>query len=297
MNKFSLHTPTLQSNSWYEVINYPMGEMQVRITLPELLNEKLDKLDRLEVKIVSRIYCPADLVELGLLCNALDGLGVVGPTVILPYLPFSRADRRFVKGDCKGISFVSQFLAAYGINAVTLDVHNKKVTSWFVRNIDPNQYIKAAIEHTAVRHDSKVVSVLYPDKGASERYNLPTSVGSNANAIEVKYFYAEKKRDAKTGKLTGFKVPYLPEGIPVLIVDDICDGGGTFLGVAAAIKEVQALDVSLYTTHGGYTKGTQVLYDGGISYLYTTNSYYRDNPTSPDKMLVYDCIPQMLRSC
>lgn len=297
MNKFSLHTANIHATSWYEVIHYPMGEMQVRITLPDLINAPLNQLDRLEVKLIARVYTAEDLIELGLLCNALEGLGIVGPTAIIPYMPYSRADRRFVKGDCKGISMVSQFAAAYGFNVVTLDVHNKKVTSWFARNIEPNAFIKSAIEHTAVRNNSKVVSVLYPDKGASERYNLPSTVGSNIDAIEVNYFYAEKKRDTLTGKLTGFKVPYLPDGVPVLIVDDICDGGGTFLGVVAAIKEGQNLDVSLYTTHGGYTKGTQVLYDGGISYLYTTNSYYRDNPTTPDKMLVYDCIPQLLRSC
>jgi ribose-phosphate pyrophosphokinase len=183
------------------------------------------------------------------------------------------------------------FLSGIG-NIVTLDVHNNKVASWFAKNVDPTDYIVAAIEHTAVRNDTETVCVLYPDEGAAKRYALPRLVGNNTNPIVVLYFYATKVRDAATGKLLRFDVPKMPEGLPILIVDDICDGGGTFLGIQAAVNR----PMSLYTTHSMYSKGTDVLYNAGFEYLYTTNSYYPDVFNKPDKMVVYDCIPKMLRS-
>ena len=288
MNKFSLYTKTFQSNDWYEVFTYPAGEMQVRVTAPQLLNEPLNVRDTMPVTIVARLYNPADLIELALLVNALEGLGVVEITLVIPYLPFSRADRRFVRGDCKGVGFITNFLKPMG-GVLTLDVHSNRAVNWAITNVDPIIYIRAAIEHTSIRAECNAVSVLYPDKGAAERYVLPEHIGSNWSAVDVQCFYATKQRDPVTGALIGFSVPEMPKDLPVLIVDDICDGGGTFIGIAKSLKE-QGLDYSLYTTHSMYSKGTDVLYDAGFDYLYTTNSFYRDTADTPDKMVVYDCV-------
>ena len=45
----------------------------------------------------------------------------------------------------------------------------------------------------------------------------------------------------------------------VLIVDDICDGGRTFIELAKVLRAKGAETVDLYTTHGIYSKGTKVL--------------------------------------
>lgn len=89
-----------------------------------------------------------------------------------------------------------------------------------------------------------------------------------------KYFdvlHAEKERDPKTGKLSGFLVPERKEfkSNSVLIVDDICDGGGTFLGLA---PELYDLDLYLYVTHGIFSKGLTDL-SKSFKHIYTTDSF------------------------
>jgi len=60
-----------------------------------------------------------------------------------------------------------------------------------------------------------------------------------------------------------------------LVVDDLCDGGGTFIGLGEAIKEINPkARLSLYITHGFFTKGLESLLEY-YDRLYTTNSVCR----------------------
>ena len=59
----------------------------------------------------------------------------------------------------------------------------------------------------------------------------------------------------------------------VIIFDDLCDGGGTFIGAVAPLKEKGAEFITLAITHGLFSKGVDCLIEGGISHIITTNSY------------------------
>jgi ribose-phosphate pyrophosphokinase len=63
-----------------------------------------------------------------------------------------------------------------------------------------------------------------------------------------------------TGALSGFEV-YADDltGKEVVILDDICDGGGTFIGLTKKLREKGAAKVTLYVTHGMFTKGVKIL--------------------------------------
>jgi ribose-phosphate pyrophosphokinase len=90
--------------------------------------------------------------------------------------------------------------------------------------------------------------------------------------------YCNKKRDPETGKLDGFSIyDYDPNpnsnGTELLIVDDICDGGGTFVGLAKKLREAGAKKVHLFVTHGIFSKGVPL---EGIDTIYTTDSFQPD---------------------
>ena len=61
-------------------------------------------------------------------------------------------------------------------------------------------------------------------------------------------------------------------GRDVLIADDLCDAGGTFIGSAAALREAGARSVSLYVTHDLFSKGVEYLLSQGIERIWTTSS-------------------------
>lgn len=264
----------------YECFPYPGGEMQARIR-PTCVDAVAAAR---HITVLARIASPADIIELALLRNAIDFKTPC--TLVLPYLPYSRADRRFTDGDCYGLLTFGKFLFPMGWSKViTLDAHNEKaaLSCCDARSASPQRYIEDSIVNFAKQCMSDTVIVLLPDEGAAKRYSVPVDV----MGVKVHTLHCDKNRDAATGKLTGFSVPTLPPG-PVLIVDDICDGGGTFLGIAEKIDKYRPL--GLYTTHGIYSKGTHVL---SRFALYTTNSFQE---TYPACVKVFDCIPSLLAS-
>ena len=92
---------------------------------------------------------------------------------------------------------------------------------------------------------------------------------------------AWKRRDTATGKLTGFDfdqfaMSRIAEDVIAprfLVVDDLCDGGGTFIGLATEINYTmeERINLDLYVTHGLFSKGTTDLLKL-YEIIYTTDS-------------------------
>lgn len=56
-----------------------------------------------------------------------------------------------------------------------------------------------------------------------------------------------------------------------LIVDDICDGGGTFIGLAEELKRKNAGKIYLAVSHGIFSKGIDKL--DFLAHVYATDAY------------------------
>lgn len=274
----------------YDRFSYPGGEIQVRFTEPRVLAEVRAAES---VDLIARITNSQQIIELALLRNAIAGLTSCDVRLILPYLPYARADRRFTEGDCLGIGTFGQLLFAMSFSEiVTLDVHSPVAANWMMlRNVSADPFILQAINSFAKRCGSHSINVLLPDEGSKTRYNIPASTGCNTYGIYIQVFNASKKRDAETGKLSGFDVPEMPCH-PTIIVDDLCDAGGTFLGIASKLSGIG--DLALYTTHGLYSKGLTPL-KVYFKYIYTTNSFITDySGYNEPSLTVIDCIKELL---
>jgi ribose-phosphate pyrophosphokinase len=272
-----------------EAFGYPGGEQQVRLN-----EQQIDAVKSADnVGLLARIRSSNDLIRLALAVDAISGVNPEGDvTAILPYLPYGRADRRFKNGDCFGLELFGQLLDAAGVfQIVTLDAHSKRseyILCPSLIEVLPETFIRKAAVDFAFRNTATHINILYPDKGAQERYALPSDFGCNVASVRATYLHAEKQRDPISGKLLGFDVPDL-EGRPTLIVDDICDGGGTFLGIA---EKVPGATLGLHVTHGIFSKGYDDLL-AKFQAIYTTNSFAEIVDT--DRITVYDCIPTLLK--
>ena len=73
--------------------------------------------------------------------------------------------------------------------------------------------------------------------------------------------FCKKKRCTETGAITETELDETInyKGKTILIVDDICDGGATFVQLASKLKEQGAESVSLFVTHMIASKGLQAL--------------------------------------
>lgn len=189
----------------------------------------------------------------------------------VPYLPFARQDKDVSNQQTFALHPFGDMINLLRCEEVTsVDVHNPDTTRLVItnfRNIEVHDIHETLI--TALRPDL----VVFPDSGAGFRYTY---------LRKHPYIVFEKDRDQATGtirghKLTGYGNPEkLVDGANLLIIDDLCDGGATFLSIAKSV-EVRAKNVKLhlFVTHGLFSKGKEILTDAGFK-LYTTNSLPRN---------------------
>lgn len=240
----------------YTCIRYPAGELQVRID--SNIIRKIHEAETIEID--ARVVTAHALIELILLSDAIRGIRPgVELNLNIPYLPYARADRRFMDGDCFGLETFGRLLRVGNFDKInTLDVHNPNPAythvSSFLRNYPAMPFIQRAAE------DFKPDAILFPDAGAEKRYK-DTGYSS---------IFATKVRDSATGRLSSFTVPDVSRYGRILIVDDICDGGRTFLGITGVIPPGPTF--GLYVTHGIFSQGLREL--GHVfGSIYTTNSF------------------------
>ncbi len=206
--------------------------------------------------------------DLGLLCLAVDALKRMEAkleTLIIPYFPAARQDRVMVKGEPLSVKVYADIINTFNFNKVIVFDAHSEVTPALLNNCEvvPNHnFIKQVIYEIG-----KEVVLISPDGGALKKIY---KVSENLGGVEV--VECSKSRDVKTGKLTGFKV-YTDDlkGQDCLIVDDICDGGGTFIGLAEELKKKNAGKLYLAVSHGIFSKGFESL--ACFERVFTTDSF------------------------
>lgn len=183
-------------------------------------------------------------------------------TLRMDYLPYGRQDKSIVNCNSFALNVFASIINNMAFDSViTVDAHSEVFMEMFNNslNISPYQYIKHAIGQSL----STVLA--FPDKGAFDRYHNMFPGMPCVHGI--------KKRDQISGNIEKLRL-FNPDNIKltdarVLMVDDICDGGRTFVMFAALLRREKTLYRNLYVTHGIFSKGIQVLKDSGIDDIFT----------------------------
>jgi len=218
-----------------------------------------------EVTITARIRAFNDLGFILLASDAVRRMGVQKIHLLLPYFPAARQDRVMVTGEPLTVKIYANLINQCQFETVTIVDPHSEVTAAVLDNvqvIDNHRFVEKCLEQIT---DYQLIS---PDGGALKKvYKLSQFLGGKP-VVEC-----SKRRDVNTGNLTGFTV-YADdlEGKNCVIVDDICDGGGTFLGLATELKKKNAGDLILIITHGIFSKGLEKLSEH-FSKIYATDSF------------------------
>ena len=189
-------------------------------------------------------------------------------TLYMPYIPNARQDRVKNREDVFTLKTFAECINSMPFQSVAgLDTHSS-VAPALINNFceeDPLYYIIKAYEMC-----SEAPILFYPDSGAAKRYS---------DMMKMPYAYGIKNRDWQTGEIKSLTVA--DNGIDlkdrtVLIVDDICSRGGTFIHSAKKLKELGAAKIYLYVTHCENTilEG-DLLKDDLIEHVFTTDSIFR----------------------
>lgn len=206
--------------------------------------------------------------ELILLMQVVDALSRAAITkreivLYMPYFPYGRQDRVCNRGESLSSKVVANLINGLNIDSViTIDNHSDVSTALIDRciNMSVDEFL-SMVDFNVDYYDS----IVAPDLGSTKKISK----------FHRPFIQCKKTRDIKTGNLSGFEVL---DKAPVkmaknlLIIDDICDGGGTFIGIGKKLKEINKdVKLDLYITHGFFTKGVDDLlkiYDN----IFTTSS-------------------------
>lgn len=218
-----------------------------------------------------------DMTEMFKLILVVDAVRRIRPDasirLFLPYLPFARQDRVCNKGEANGISAYARVLNSLQFDSVTLlDPHSDVAAAAIDRSVITDMAEFMNHHHTRMGWmDFSKTWLVAPDAGAVKRVKELVKELGAAGMIT-----ATKERDTETRELTKTKLDEDTTGRNILIVDDLCDGGRTFIALAKAIREHgEPETLRLWVTHGIFSYGTEVVTEHFDS-VYTTNSYQPD---------------------
>lgn len=186
----------------------------------------------------------------------------------LPYIPYARQDRAVNPGEAASLKVIGNMISGMGFATVlAVDAHSTVADACIDRLYVSDQYSV----FNGVRQSFRETYIVAPDQGASKKCeDFAKRVGA-AGVITC-----AKKRDPKTSKIIGFRViDDVPPNADLLVLDDLIDGGRTFVEVAQELRKHNPSRLDLAVTHGLFTKGTEVVTDI-YDKVFTTNSYISD---------------------
>jgi ribose-phosphate pyrophosphokinase len=217
------------------------------------------------VIISARIQTGDHIMQLALAKDALDRMRISRIELVIPYLPYARQDRVANSGESLSLKVMANMINAMKFDLVTLfDVHSDVATALLdnSRSFSPLFFVNATAKELVNFH------LVFPDAGATKKYQ---KIAYTYNYLPT--ITCSKHRDTVTGKLDGFSLGENPtKGSTCLIVDDICDGGRTFIEIAKLLKSRGAEKVYLFVTHGIFSNGFMDLLTV-IDGIYCTNSF------------------------
>lgn len=188
----------------------------------------------------------------------------------MSYIPYSRMDRK-IEGYVFSLKYFCQIINSLNFRTVfVLDPHSNASTALLDRCVEIG--VDDMVYQVGLKEN--LDCVFYPDNGALKRYSEILKFND-----EIDVFYGNKKRNLSTGLIDNLELVDAPDlnGKTVLIVDDLCAFGGTFLWSAELIKASGASRVVLYVSHceNSIYEGI-LLKTSFVDKIYTTDSILKD---------------------
>jgi ribose-phosphate pyrophosphokinase len=262
-----MKTINLNTGQHVKAFLFPDGQ-------PHVVVENIEEGD--EVRVICSMTSSDKLLQLLETANALENRFAKKKILVIPYLMGARYDRLMQAGDSIDLKVVAQLINSLQFEKVfLLDVHSDVATVLINNaiNITNQELVAAYAQENAV--------LICPDAGAAKK------VGNyfNWNDRLKEIVYCSKNRDLATGKLSlEVLEPQACENRNCVIIDDICDGGATFLAVAAQIKPKH---LTLIVTHGLFSKGFQDL-EKTFDEILTSDSCCRQYDSNRLKLINID---------
>jgi len=200
------------------------------------------------------------LMETYLMCCTLKRADCKKITLLLPFYPYARQDKKDSARAGISASDIAQMIEVSGVSRVVcLDLHAAAIQGFFKIPVDNLYAISPAIEYLRSHvfskhpkdHPSEHFIAVSPDEGAFKRTRI------YAEECQIPYVGLSKTRDySKRNTLDPTKTQIFGSDImqlrgkTAIIFDDMCDTFGTIQNASRKLKEEGAKNVIVLVTHG-----------------------------------------------
>ena len=259
-----------------EISNFPDGQHDVKILA---IPSNLTPSDHVIIR--SRMKSWIDL-ELIVAANAALRRNVTSHiSLYIPYLLGARSDRQFTPfGNSYLVDVIAPVINMCKFSRVSIYDPHSDVAAACINKVHPINNIEF-VEDALKNYNYEDVILVSPDAGAYKKiFSLATNLGFKGEILTC-----SKYRNYE-GQLT-LRIPELTEENKkktFVIIDDICDGGRTFIQISEMMKDIPKENKVLIVSHGIFSNGFIGLKEN-FDTIYTTNSYYQGAET--DYLRIY----------
>lgn len=245
---------------------FAAGERSVRIkgfVWPSPFNVDLkDKMpEGKDLVVYANVDSSDAIMDLLLFTDAFNRLGrgtgyAVKKVCHLPYIPYARQDRVMVPGEPLAAELFGRILQLCAFDRIIVDDPHSDVSPSHIKNVSIFEQYELALDILGPGFFDDAV-IVAPDAGAIKKV---TKLAKKVNHRHIGV--GTKHRNLLTNEITDttYSGPDV-KGKRVIMVDDICDGGRTFIELGKVLRDQGASEVILYTTHGIYSYGADVFKD------------------------------------
>ncbi len=202
----------------------------------------LEDVQGCDVVIVQSISRPTNnhLMELLLLVDTVKRAGASKVTAVIPYLGYSRQDRRYDNFSPVPARLVANMLEIAGVDRIiTVDLHSRQLEGFFkiaIQNLEPISLFAPIIKN----YNNAIIAS--PDIGVFVR------IGAVNKLFNMNMAVINKSRDSKD-QCQMSEIIGNVSGKHCLLIDDIVDSGETLCKGAKLLMAVGALSVDAFVTH------------------------------------------------
>src|SRR6059036_2457828 len=221
-----------------------------------------------DVFIVQPTCPPTDayLMELLVMLDAFRRSSAERLTAVLPYYGYARSDKKDRPRVPIAAKMVANLIRTAGADRIlTMDLHAAQIQGFFDIPVDHLYAAPVIIRHYQERPLPNL-TVVAPDTGGAERAR------AYAKRLDAELALCDKRRE-KPNVAEVMNVVGDVEGRSCLIVDDMCDTGGSLTKVARALKEAGAERIHAAFTHPVFSgRAVEQLAASDIEKIIVTNT-------------------------
>jgi ribose-phosphate pyrophosphokinase len=210
------------------------------------------------------------LVESLIMVDALKRGSAKRITVVLPYFPYSRQDKKHRGREPISARLVADMYKVAGVDRIlTIDLHTAQLQGFFDGPVDHLFAMDVLAAHVVANYSDRPITVVAPDAG---RVKVAERWTDRLGGCPLAFIH--KTRDPmKLGQVVANRVVGEVSGRHCLIVDDMIGTGGTVVKAAEILLAAGAADVVVAATHPLMSDpATERLANSKISEVVVTNT-------------------------